>query len=207
MTALHCRRLARAGIVSALLLLGGCGGGAELPPLESNAVILAFGDSLTFGSGAGRDESYPAVLAALTGRKVVNSGVPGEISANGLKRLPGELDRHRPALLILCHGGNDFLRKMPVDQTAANIEAMIALASARGIPVVLLGVPRPGLFLSADALYQEAADRSGAAYLDFSIAEVLSEPGLKSDMVHPNKDGYRVLAGDIHGLLQDAGAL
>lgn len=93
-------------------LLAGCTQKAKLPPLGGDGVLLAFGDSLTFGTGAGENESYPAMLEQLTGHKVLNYGVPGEISADGLARLPGVLEHEKPALLILCHGANDLLRHM-----------------------------------------------------------------------------------------------
>jgi lysophospholipase L1-like esterase len=127
-------------------LLAGCGERVPpLPRLDANAVVLAFGDSLTYGTGASTPESYPAVLERLIGRKVVSAGVPGEVSATGLKRLPEALEQAQPKLLILCHGGNDYLRKLPEAQAAANVRAMVKLARDKGVGVVLVGVPKLGL--------------------------------------------------------------
>src|SRR5437879_13187564 len=91
------------------LQLAGCGEHPRLERLPESAVVLAFGDSLTFGTGANEDESYPARLEKLIGRRVVRAGVAGEITAQALPRLPGALDEHQPRLLLLCVGVNDFV--------------------------------------------------------------------------------------------------
>src|SRR5687768_12156614 len=124
-------RLASVQVLALLLILAmaGCGGPtARLPRLSSDAVVLAFGDSLTYGTGTSPDKSYPAALERRIGLKVIAAGIPGEVSAAGLARLPEVLDEIKPKLLILCHGGNDILRKLSLGQAAANIRAMVSLA-------------------------------------------------------------------------------
>jgi lysophospholipase L1-like esterase len=191
------------------LLLAACSDNKpRLPLLSSDAVILAFGDSLTFGSGADKEESYPAMLTQLTGLTVINAGVPGEVTAEGLRRLPALLDRYQPELLLLCHGGNDLLRKINSAMTRSNIEAMIAKADQRNIPTLLIGVPQPALmFLEAAPLYDDIAEQQGLVYQGEVLPEVEADNSLKSDRIHPNADGYRQIADAINQLLRESGAL
>lgn len=192
-----------------LLVSIGCGQSAPtMDKLTDDGVILAFGDSLTYGTGASGGQDYPSVLSQLTGHEVINAGIPGEISQEGLKRLPDLLDQYQPALLILMHGGNDILRKLPVEQTRANLQAMIAAAKQRNIQVVLLGVPKFSLLLLSSAeFYGELAD-SEALVADLqTLPEILSDNQLKADTVHPNSKGYRLLAERIADLLRERGVI
>lgn len=190
---------------SALLIA--CPSGVKSPRLAGNAVILAFGDSLTFGTGALLTESYPAVLERLVGRRVVNSGVPGEVTSEGLSRLPEVMNREKPALLILCHGGNDLLRRLDRQKTANNLRAMIRLARERGVAVVIISVPAPGIALSPPAFYREIGAEMGIPIEEEALTMVLSDGSLKSDFIHPNAAGYRKLAESIAGLLKKSGVV
>jgi len=190
-----------------LLLCAACSKQPSLAPLPPDATILAFGDSLTFGTGAGEAESYPAVLAAIIGRRVVNAGIPGEISAEGLVRLPGILEREKPALLILCHGGNDILRRLDQGVLAENLGAMIRTARGNGVEVVLLAVPAFGLSLKPLPLYGELANAFGVPLEQKSLSRILSKSSLKADQIHPNAAGYRQLAEAVAVLLRKSGAV
>jgi lysophospholipase L1-like esterase len=170
--------------------------------------VLAFGDSITHGNGAGPEESYPAVLASLTGLAVINAGNPGEVTDAGRERLAALLDTHQPALLLLCHGGNDLLRKIDSIVTRRNLDAMIDMAHTRSIPVLLIGIPQPGLFMLKSAeLYREVATRHGLLYDGDILPDVYSDNGLKADQIHPNAAGYRKIAAAIYRLMQDSGLL
>ena len=190
-----------------LLAAAACGRPAKLAPLASDAVVLAFGDSLTYGTGAAEEESYPAQLERLIGRKVVRAGVPGEVTAQALARLPAALDEHSPQLLVLCIGGNDFLRRLGDAQAAQNVRAMVKLARSRGVAVLLVGTPEPALLPAPPAFYGEIAREFGVPYEAGVIAEVLKDPSLKSDPIHPNARGYRVIAERIAAQLKRGGAL
>ena len=190
-----------------IALLTACSSSPKLPHLASDAVILAFGDSLTFGTGAEPTQSYPAVLEKLVDRRVVNAGVPGEVTGDGLARLPEFLDQEKPALLILCHGGNDQLRRLSKQQTANNIREMIQLAQKRKVAVVLLSVPAPGLSLSPPPMYKEIAKELSVPIEEEALSAILADGSLKSDLIHPNATGYRKLAEAITVLLKKNGAL
>jgi acyl-CoA thioesterase-1 len=206
--ALHGLKRRAVILLAALSALAGC---AEAPPplapLSGQAVILAFGDSLTHGTGASAAQSYPSVLAGLSGRTVINAGKPGEVSRDGVARLERLLDQHAPALLLLCHGGNDLLRKYAAAETEANLRAMIQLAHEREVPVVLIGVPKPGLLLSSAEFYPRLAEEWNLPYEGTVLAEVIGDRRMKSDTVHPNGLGYRKVAEAVHRLLRQSGAL
>ena len=191
----------------ALLAAAGCGEPAKLAPLAPDDVILAFGDSLTYGTGAAESESYPAQLEQLIHRKVVRSGVPGEVSAQALARLPATLDDVQPKLLLLCIGGNDFLRNLGRAQLEANVQTMVAVARQRGVDVVLIGTPEKGLLLTPPAFYADLAKRYRLPYEGDVIGEILRHSDLKSDPVHPNARGYRRIAERLAALLKRSGAI
>ena len=187
--------------------LAACGKSPTLSPLAADAVVLAFGDSLTYGSGAGTVESYPAQLESLIARRVVRAGVPGEVTAMALQRLPGALEEHAPKLLLLCIGGNDFLRNLSKSAAARNVREMVRISRDRGIDVVLIGTPEKGILLTPPEFYAEIAETYAIPYEGKIIGQVLRDSSLKSDAIHPNAQGYRLIAERLAGLLRESGAL
>jgi lysophospholipase L1-like esterase len=185
----------------------GCGDKAKLSRLPGDAVVLAFGDSLTFGTGAAEHESYPAQLEKLIGRRVARAGVPGEATAQALARLPAALDEHAPRLLLLCIGGNDFLRRLGNGQAESNVREMVKLARSRGVEVLLIGTPEPGFSVTPPAFYAGIAQQFALPYEAAVIGEVLRDNGLKSDPIHPNARGYGVIAERVAERLRKSGAI
>ena len=183
--------------IALLLLAALVSCGQKVPrvaPVGPNEVIVAFGDSLTYGTGAAETESYPAVLGQLIGRRVVGAGVPGEVTAQGLARLPQVIEEYRPALMIVCLGGNDLLRRMDEAQVRRNLREIIRTIKARGIAVVLVGVPRPALITGAAAFYGELAQEFDIPYEGKVLTDVMYQLELKADPIHPNAGGYRRIA-------------
>lgn len=204
---MHPLSVFRLALLLLVLAVAGCGEPPKLARLPSGAVVLAFGDSLTYGTGAGEHESYPAQLEQLIGRRVVRAGVPGEVTAQALARLPEMLDEHAPRLLLLCIGGNDFLRRLGNAQAEANVRAMVKLARSRGIEVLLIGTPEPGFSVTPPAFYAAIAKEFRLPYEEALIGEVLRDSTLKSDPLHPNAQGYRLIAERLAGALKKSGAL
>lgn len=190
------------------VVAAGCSGKVpKLSPLAADDVVVAFGDSLTYGTGVEAEESYPAVLAQLIGRKVVRSGVPGEVTAQGLARLPSVIEEHNPRLMILCLGGNDMLRKVNEAEIKHNLRVIIADIRRRDIAVVLVGVPKPALITRAPEFYADLAAEFGIPYEDEIVTSVLYKSKYKSDSIHPNAQGYRKMAEAIAELLRKSGAV
>ncbi|HOP40483.1 MAG TPA: arylesterase [Geobacteraceae bacterium] len=191
-----------------ILLVAACTNGSprlrELPP---DAVILAFGDSLTYGIGALPDQSYPAVLKKLISRTVINAGIPGETTAEGRARLPRTLEQYHPALVLLCLGANDMIRGLDEGAAVENLKEMIRLAQSQSAQVVLIGVPRPTLLASTPEFYRDIAHELSVPYLRDAMSDVLKKNSLKSDLIHPNAKGYRKLAEDIAVFLRKKGAI
>ncbi len=140
----------------------------------------------------------------MIGCRVVNAGVPGEDSSAGLRRLPAVLKNDRPDLVILCHGGNDMLRRQRSDITSSNLNAMISMVKNAGSDVVLIGVPKPGIRLRPPKLYGTIAKNYDIPFNPQIVAEILSTPSLKSDQVHPNAAGYSRLAESIAALIRES---
>ncbi|MCE2570247.1 arylesterase [Motilimonas eburnea] len=180
-------------ILVAIASLAGCSD-TKTVQLSRDSVILAFGDSLTQGVGAPAEQSYPAHLARALGVNVINAGNSGETSAQGLTRIKALLEQYSPDLVIICYGGNDLLRRLPVNQLANNLEQMIQLSQAHGAQVLLVGVPKPAIFLDPVPVYSDLAKRYQlAAELDI-LSDLLDDKGMKSDTIHLNSKGYQAFA-------------
>jgi acyl-CoA thioesterase-1 len=201
----------RALVLAFAALLVACGkSGPTFKPLPPGTVALFLGDSLTAGTGSSADQAFPALVAKQTGWQVINAGIPGDTSSGARERLPALLDEHRPAVVVVTIGGNDFLRKLPLDQTKANIDAMLAAIQAAGAVPVLVAIPQPSLLgaasgsLSDAPFYAQLASTHRAAFLPDAIATILGDANLKADPIHPNAAGQARLADRLLGMLRES---
>ncbi len=200
------RHFFRFGFLLLALMVNACGE-KPLEVIAPNSTILAFGDSLTFGKGVNKQHSYPNVLSKISGYKVVNVGISGEKTQQGLARLARVIKKHQPSLLILLEGGNDILQSVDLKITKRNLSKMIQLAQAKGIKVMLLGVPKRGLFLRTAKIYQQLADEHQVIFDNDLVSELLKDKKYKSDLIHFNQLGYRLMAEQIYQRLLDEGVL
>lgn len=190
-----------------------CASPPRYSALPAGTSVLAFGDSVTHGTGAGPGQDYPSLLGAISGWDVHNYGVPGDTSAGAKARLEGALDETRPALVIVEIGGNDFLRRTPEAEVKANIRGILQIVKQAGIPVVLVATPRFSLAGAAfgslpDAeLYAQLAQEDDVPLVPNVFAAVLSDPSLKSDAIHPNAEGYKHMTEGIAAALRALGLL
>lgn len=176
----------------------------NIQALKPQDTILAFGDSLTYGYNAKPQESYPEVLSRLSQYKVINAGIPAETSHDGLKRLPKLLEDTTVKLMILFFGGNDIIQGLSVESLKQNLKTMIHMAKEKQIDVLLISVPNFSLFgLSPLDLYEEVADEEHIPLLSGMLAEILEHPSLKSDQIHPNTQGYKIMGEKIYKKLKE----
>lgn len=188
--------------ITVLVLFTACSEPTE-QPIPPNVAVLALGDSLTAGYGVTPDEAWPSLLANKTGWTVINGGISGNTSSEALARLPALLEEHKPVLVFITLGGNDMLRHTPSQETITNLEKMIALVRVHGAKPILLGIPEPSIAgavfrnLSAAEFYRDIAKAQQVPLIEDAIADVLSDPLLKVDQLHPNAAGHQKLTEKI----------
>ena len=195
------------------LILAACSSEPQFPPLPRGANVLILGDSLSHGTGAAEGEDYPSLLAASTGWNIINAGVPGDTSAGGLQRLPDLLNRHEVDLLIVELGGNDFIRRVPQQETINNLRAILSKAKANDIQPLLLAIPAFSPFgaavgsLSDHELYRQLAKETDTPLVEDIFSDVLAKNALKADPIHPNTEGYRLVEEGLRKALSKKGFL
>lgn len=195
--------------IAALLLCLTLAVAPAQPPAEAAAPIriLAFGDSLTAGYGLPEAETLTVRLADALNKMgrpatVINGGVSGDTTADGLTRLDWAL-ADKPQIMILALGGNDMLRGLDPRTTRANLDAIIQKTKAEGVEVVLAGMlapPNLGSEYKAafDAIYPDLAKAHNLLLMPFLLQDVAQISDLnQGDGIHPNGDGVAVMVRNL----------
>lgn len=196
-------------IIVILLLLAFVGwfllGGEEAPVQNvgnAGTNIVAFGDSLTYGKGASREQTYPARLAQLSGRNVINMGLNGDTGAAAPRRLPQALAQD-PYMVLIEFGGNDFMRSVSFEQTISAISKMIDDVQAAGAIAVLVDTGGYYGMKKYTKAYKKLAKEKGAVFVPGILDGIFGERELMSDQIHPNATGYQMVADKVYEEIKD----
>lgn len=156
--------------------------------------IIALGDSLTFGTGSSSGATYPECLAQMLGRTIVNKGVPGNKIIDAEARLDNDVLKIKPSIVIVFLGGNDILQRASLDESFKRLETIVRRIQAQGAMVVLVGIRVLTPIGGVGARYHSLANRTGCVYVDDVLDNIISDPTLMSDHIHPNSKGYKIVA-------------
>ncbi len=155
--------------------------------------IVCFGDSLTYGTGAGKGLDYPAQLSIMIGQPVINLGVPGDTTSGALARIDTVLEKE-PRMVLLTLGGNDLKNRVPKQTAFNNLERIIQMFQDRGALVVIGGIDIPFYGRGFGSAYEELAVKTGSVLIPNVYTDIMGRSKLMSDSIHPNSDGYAILA-------------
>ena len=165
---------------------------------SSGKTIICFGDSITYGVGASRGEDYPSVLSRMLKRKVINAGVSGDTTKGALLRLKRDVLSRDPYLVIIELGGNDFLKNIPLKETAGNLEKIVTLIQNKGAIAVICDTSVGYFMKGYREHFRSIALKKKAVFIPGVMDNIFNNPGLKSDYVHPDAKGYRIIARRIY---------
>ncbi|WP_022666688.1 arylesterase [Desulfospira joergensenii] len=157
--------------------------------------IVCFGDSLTRGYGAGKGKDYPSRLAEMTGIEVINSGMSGNTTADGLARLEDDVLSYEPDVVLITLGGNDMKNRVNVDTARANLVSIIQRIQDARAMVVLGGIDIPLYGKGYAQMYESLARQTGSVLIPNILEDLFGHPDLMSDSIHPNDKGYEIMAG------------
>ena len=185
-------------IVVVFVALAGCAK-KEIKNIDSKGEnIICFGDSITFGYGVEKGEDYPSVLANMLGTTVINAGVDGDTTSEALRRIESAVLEKDPRLVIVEFGGNDFIKKVPMQESISNMTQIITLIQERGA-MVAIADSSAGFFLkSYRQEFSKIAKEYGTIFIPSILGGILTNPSFKSDFFHPNTQGYQLIARRIY---------
>ncbi len=164
--------------------------------------IVAFGDSLTYGKGAARDQTYPAYLMKRTGKNIINAGLNGDTAAAAPRRF-AQVTEQAPYMVLIEFGGNDFMRSVPFEQTLSAMAQMVDRVQEMGAIAVIVDTGGYYGMKKYTKAYKKLAREKGALFVPGILDGVFGERALMSDQVHPNAAGYEKVADKVYKHIQD----
>lgn len=184
----------------ACFLLAACGGSE--PVTLSGENIICFGDSLTYGTGAAQNKSYPAQLSAMIDQPVINAGIPGNTTADGLERLETDVLEKSPRIVLITLGGNDLKNGVHKDVAFMNLKTIIEAIQAEGGLVVLGGVKFIILDKGYGEMYKKLAKETDIILMPNILGGLIGKDKYMSDPIHPNGAGYEIMAQKFHKAIE-----
>jgi len=169
---------------------------------SSGANIIAFGDSLVQGVGSTDGNDFVSLLSNQLGVPIENLGRGGDMTSTALTRLDDVLKRD-PKIVLVLLGGNDYIRRISKEETFSNLGKMIEAIQNKGSVVILLGVRGGILRDNYEKDYRELSKEYQTAYVPNVLDDVIGKAGLMSDTIHPNNEGYKVIADRIYPVIRD----
>jgi acyl-CoA thioesterase-1 len=180
----------------------GCGGNSPSSP-SAAATVVAFGDSLTFGTGTTGSNDYVSLLSGRTGVSIVNSGRPGETTASALTRLDTIVARDADIVIVFL-GGNDVLQGVPTQQSVSNITTIVQRIRAGGAAVVLVGLGNGPPLDPFNGALPGLASQTSSILVPAVLEGIFGVPSLMADAIHPNNAGHAIMADRIEPALRAA---
>jgi len=187
-------------LLLACFLLTACS--SNEPIVLSGDNIICFGDSLTYGTGAPRNKSYPARLAEMAGQPVINAGVPGNTTADALKRLEADVLTRSPRIVLITLGGNDMKNGVDKETAFENLRQIVGAIQAKGALVVVGGVKLLFWDRGYGEEYEKLAKETGALLIPNVLDGLIGHHDLMSDRIHPNAAGYEIMAGKFYKVIK-----
>lgn len=163
--------------------------------------VVAFGDSLTAGYGAGKDNSYPSVLAKKISRPVVNLGLSGDTGVAAPVRLDKVMEQN-PYMVLIEFGGNDFMRGVGLDETEKSIRQIVAAVQQYGAIAVIVDTGGYSQMARYTKLYKQIARETGAVFVPGILDGIFHQNKYKADQIHPNAAGYEIVAERVHKVIK-----
>ncbi|MDO9572619.1 MAG: GDSL-type esterase/lipase family protein [Candidatus Omnitrophota bacterium] len=174
----------------------------EIKNLDARgANIICFGDSITFGYGANPGEDYPAALRKMVKLPVINAGVDGDTTFAALERLENDVLLKNPRLVIVEFCGNDFLKKIPKEDTVKNLKAIISRIQDKGAMVALVDISAGMFFSEYRAAFKKLANQKKVIFIPEVLNKIITNPAMKSDFLHPNARGYKIVASRVYSAI------
>lgn len=161
---------------------------------SKGTTLICFGDSITFGYGVDSNQAYPVILSQMLEMPVINAGIDGDTTTEALRRLDSDVLSRDPFLVIVEFGGNDFLRKVPLDVTIKNVTEIVDKIQAKGSMVAIADISAGFLLNEYRPAYKKLAREKGAIFIPSLMRGIITNPRMKSDFLHPNINGYRMIS-------------